>query len=128
MPVGPDPSDAGAAPLDGRTFVSTSTRGGHLAAGASIRLVFVDGLLVVSGGCNSMRGRYEHQQGRLQVPGPMAATMMACAQDLMDQDQWLAGMFAEGVDASLVGERLTLATDGVLIELVESDAEPVVRG
>lgn len=108
--------------LDGRTFLSTATRGGQAAAGAKIRLVFVDGLLVVSGGCNSMRGSYTHEAGRLRVPGPMASTMMACAQDLMDQDQWLAGLFAEGVDVSLVGERLRLVHGEVVLDFAESVA------
>lgn len=60
-----------------------------------LALSFADGDAGVSGGCNRMSGRFEiDAQGRLAI-GPMRATMMACAQPLMQADQAVGRLLAQ---------------------------------
>ncbi len=46
--------------------------------------------------------------------------MMACADDLTAQDQWLIDMFQNGATATSDGSTLTLANDDVTVELESS--------
>jgi len=46
-----------------------------------------------------------------------AATMMACSDELMAQDNWLNALFVDGVPATLDGDQLTLKNGDVEIVL-----------
>lgn len=130
--TGADGGDAGgaggaevtAADLEGRTFTSTAVTGRELVAGSSIRLTFEGGNLGVNAGCNQSTGAFVLADGALRWDGPAASTQMACEDELMAQDAWLATLFEAGVDAALDGEALTLAADDVTIELVDEGAQP----
>lgn len=103
---------------DGTTYVVTAiTEAGTprpLVEGTEIRLGFDGGQLSITAGCNSMSGRYELSDGTLTVES-LATTEMGCDPARMDQDTWVAGLFARpvelrtGADASLTSGDVVLA-------------------
>lgn len=105
--------------LDGRTFTSTDVTGRDLVTGSEITISFTDGTIGVEAGCNSMSGSYAIDDGELEV-GTLAQTMMACDDDLMDQDEWLAAFLEDDPDVALDGDTLTLRDDGVTITATEA--------
>ena len=121
-----DDSGGAAAPetadLEASTFSSTDVSGRDLVAGSTITLSFQEGTMAVKAGCNAQTAEYEVADGTLRWTGPPASTKMACpTSDLADQDQWLAGLFTDGMDASLDNGTLTLTGgDGVEVVLDES--------
>lgn len=104
--------------LDGTTYVVTGVteagRSRPLVEGTEIRLRFDDEQLSITAGCNSMSGRYELLDGMLTVES-LATTEMGCDPARMDQDTWVAGLFAgpvelrTGTDASLTSGEVVLA-------------------
>ncbi len=109
--------------LEGRTFLSTAAFGRALVPGSVVRLSFQDGQIGATGGCNSMGGPYAIEGDRL-VISRLATTEMACAPDLMDQDQWLADLL-DGATIDLEGDTLTLAKDETRLSLVDREvADP----
>ena len=109
--------------LEGRTFLSTAASGRALVPGSVVRLSFQDGQIGATGGCNSMGGPYAIDGDRL-VVSQLAMTEMACAPDLMDQDQWLAGLL-DGATIALEGDTLTLAKNETRLSLLDREvADP----
>ena len=106
--------------LEGTTYVSTSVTGHDLVEGSTINLSFEGPRMQLSAGCNIISAAYDVTDGTLAWTGEPAATMMACSDDLMAQDQWLIELFQEGVTATSDGSALTLANDEVTIELSSS--------
>ena len=104
-------------PLDGSTFTSTSVTGHELVDGSAVRLMFEDGQLGLSAGCNQMGGGYSLDGDRLVIDGAMRSTEMACDPPLMDQDSWLASWVGEGLTWRLDGAVLTLSGADVVMEL-----------
>jgi heat shock protein HslJ len=115
--------------LAGRTFLSESvTEDGQprpLVDGTRIELSFSeDGRVTASAGCNFASAPVEVVRGRILV-GDLATTEMACARELHDQDEWLAGVLAADPAHVLRGSRLRLEADGVVIGLVDREvAQP----
>jgi heat shock protein HslJ len=112
----------------GRQFLSTSvSENGQprpLEAGTRIQLAFEEVRLSANAGCNTMNGGYTITAGQLLV-GDLATTMMACAQPLMNQDQWLAAFLNKRPLIRLTGSDLTLEADGTIISFVDREvAEP----
>ena len=103
--------------LEGTTYVSTSVTGEDLVEGSTINLSFEGPRMQLSAGCNIISAAYDVTDGTLAWTGEPAATMMACPDDLMAQDQWLIELFQGGVTATSDGSTLTLANDDVTIEL-----------
>jgi heat shock protein HslJ len=117
-------SSAAAAPLDGRTFLSTKvTQKGAdrpLVPGTSIRLTFgKDGQLGVSAGCNLMGGTWRIDGGTLRVDGG-AMTEMGCDQPRMQQDQWLARLLG-GAAINVAGDTLTLDDGTIRLTLLDRE-------
>jgi heat shock protein HslJ len=102
---------------EGTTFVVTTvTEAGTprpLVEGTEIRLRFDDGQLSITAGCNSMSGRYRLVDGTLTVES-LATTEMGCDPARMDQDTWVAGLFAVPVELSLGAEPSIVSGDTVL--------------
>jgi heat shock protein HslJ len=97
--------------LVGRTFTATEVTGSYtIVPGSSITLIFEKDKLSAKAGCNSMFGAYTVTGDVLTVP-QMGSTMMACQEDLMAQDRWLAAFLSSGPTWALDGDTLTL-TDG----------------
>ena len=119
-----DTSASGAAvtgdDLEGTTYVSTSVTGYDLVEGSTINLSFEGPRMQLSAGCNIISAAYDVTDGTLAWTGEPAATMMACPDDLMAQDQWLIELFQDGVTATSDDSTLTLANDEVTIELASS--------
>jgi heat shock protein HslJ len=109
--------------LDGATYVSTAAEGQDLVEGSSVRLAFEDGRLAVDAGCNTQSAAYAVTEGRLAWTGPPIGTRMACPDDLMAQDAWVAGLLVEGLDATLDGDDLILSAGDVVLHLRREPAE-----
>jgi heat shock protein HslJ len=122
-------SSAAAAPLDGRTFLSTrvTDKGADrpLVPGTSIRLTFnKDGQLGVTAGCNHMGGTYRIDGGTLRFEGG-AMTEMGCDQARHDQDDWVFGFLGSRPTVALAGNDLTLTAGEVVIRLLDREiADP----
>ena len=106
--------------LEGSTYVSTSVTGAELVEGSTINLSFEGPRMQLSAGCNIISAAYDVTDGTLAWTGEPAATMMACPDELMAQDQWLIELFQDGVTATSDDSTLTLANDQVTIELESS--------
>jgi len=110
--------------LDGRTFLSQSaTDGGApktLVTGTQISLYFADGRVGGSGGCNSMGGDYTVDGDVLRAT-VLSMTEMACDEDRMAQDEWLAALLTGNPKVALDGDTLTIT--GATSTLVLLDRE-----
>ena len=126
-----DPSSpAGGTELADRTFLSTATTGHELVPGSSVSLSFEGSQVRANAGCNSIFGEYAVTQGSLQV-AQLGSTEMACAPELMDQDQWLIAFLEGGPSLVVSGDTLTLR-DGddelVLTDRVVADPDRPLEG
>jgi heat shock protein HslJ len=125
-----DDTASGSAPtadeLEGTTFESTDVTGHELVADTTISLAFQDDRVSANGGCNTMNGGYTITDGTLEVAA-MASTMMACSDELMAQDDWLAEFLAGGPEIALDGDTLTL-TGGDSTMTLEAVQDADVEG
>ena len=105
--------------MEGRTYASTEVRGFELVAGTVVTLTFAGGQLGASAGCNAMSGAARWHEGRLDVAGQLATTMIACPADLQAKDEWLAELLTSSPSMSLDGSTLTIGDDpGLTLEEV----------
>lgn len=116
-------SDSGAGPFDGRTFLSTEvTENGQprpLVEGTEIALDFgPEGQIGIQAGCNSMSGPAEITDNVIKAAS-LATTEMGCDPARHEQDEWLAGLFGQGLAFALDGDKLTLTVDGTVINMVD---------
>lgn len=111
-------SAADDADLAGKTFVSTQVTGHELVDGSEVRLIFQTDRISVQAGCNTLNGGASWDEGALVVTQPMARTMMACAPELMAQDDWLEAFLTSEPALSLDGGTLTLGdtTEGITLD------------
>jgi heat shock protein HslJ len=122
-------SSSAAAPLDGRTFLSTrvTDKGVDrpLVPGTSIRLTFnKDGQLGVNAGCNHMGGTYRLEGGILRFEGG-AMTEMGCDEPRHKQDDWVFGFLGSRPTITVAGNDLTLTAGDVVIRLLDREiADP----
>ena len=84
--------------------------------GSEIRLTFEQDRLVITAGCNTMSGGYTLADETLTVED-LASTQMACADPLMEQDTWLAGLFDEPVAMDVVGDDATITSGEVVLTM-----------
>lgn len=108
------------ADLAGKSYTSTEVRGHDLVEGSTITLSFEDGRVSAKGGCNTLNGDATWEGDTLEVAEPMASTMMACDQPLMDQDQWLSTFLTSSPALEVDGDTLTLGDDTTGITLTAS--------
>jgi heat shock protein HslJ len=117
-----------AAEVDDRSFLSTGVtvdgRERPLAPGTVVRLSFADGAIAVSAGCNSMGGKVTFDGSRMAIVDGLATTEMACPEELMAQDAWLASLLLAGSDVTVQDDRLTLVSAGTTIAM--QDVETAV--
>ncbi len=100
--------------LDGTAWADAEVVGYELAG--TLEVAFADGSISLSGGCNTQNGSYE-LDGDLLTAGPLMSTLMACPDELMAQDAWIAALLAEGVRVEREGSTLTWSNDEVTITL-----------
>jgi heat shock protein HslJ len=108
--------------IAGKSYTPRAAEGFTFVDPAAVTFTFpaADQISIV-GGCNAQFGDLEWDGESVKAP-TLASTLMACDQPLMDQDTALSTLLSGGVVASLDGDVLTLAADGVTIELVERAA------
>lgn len=100
--------------------MATGIEGGPaIVDGSKVELSFVDGMIVVNAGCNTMTGVVTLDGGSLAV-GHLAMTMMACDPALMAQDAWLNDFLVSGPKWTSAGKALTLDNGTATITLDEA--------
>ena len=105
----------------GRTYEATSVEGYTLIPGTTLRVGFDGDNLAVRAGCNTLHAPYTFEGLVLKWTSTPAATMIGCPQELVDQDEWLTGLFTTGMDASLDQFGANLTNDEVTIQLIRDD-------
>jgi heat shock protein HslJ len=79
-------------------------------AGSSISALFTSGgKLGGSSGCNQYSGSYKITGDSFQITSPLASTMMACSQELMDQETAYLSALNEVKKFSVTGDQLTFS-------------------
>ena len=122
-------TSAAAAPLDGRTFLSSGVtdKGAArpLVPATSIRLTFnKDGQLGVNAGCNHMGGTYRIEGGILRFEGG-AMTEMGCDEPRHKQDDWVSAFLGSRPTVALAGNDLTLTAGDLVIRFLDREiADP----
>jgi heat shock protein HslJ len=105
--------------LDGRSFVASSVEGQDLVPEVDVRFAFADAFLNIDGGCNSINGGYEVNDGTLTWTDEPFGTLIGCEPALQAQDEWLTALVTDGAVATLDDSTLTLEGDGTTLELDE---------
>ncbi len=103
--------------LDGTAWTEAEVVGHELAG--TLEVAFESGSISLAGGCNTLNGSYE-LDGDVLTAGPLMSTLMACDDDLMAQDAWIAALLEEGVTIQRDGSTLTWSADDVTITLQEA--------
>jgi heat shock protein HslJ len=81
-----------------------------LVSGSSITAQFTsDGKVSGSSGCNRYSGTYKTTGNNIEFSSPLAATMMACEQELMDQESAYLKALGEVKTFKVAGDTLTLS-------------------
>ena len=107
--------------LSGRTYEATSVEGHTLIPGTTLRVGFDGDNLAVRAGCNTLHAPYTFEGLVLKWTSTPAATMMGCPQELLDQDEWLTGLFTTGMEASVDQFGANLTNGEVTIQLIRDD-------
>jgi heat shock protein HslJ len=102
--------------LEGPSWRLTSiTSGGAVSspiAGTMVDAVFsADGTVAGSAGCNRYHGPFSASGGTMSI-GPLAATKMMCAEDVMTQEQAFLAAMGEVAGYTITGRTLTLLDAG----------------
>lgn len=111
-------------PLAGTGWILTEVNGQPALADVSVTLEFADGRLGGSDGCNSYGGGYRVEDGRLIVGADMASTLMACADEIMQQASAFTAVLLQSPAFSIEGERLTLlGEDGAALAVFAAQSQ-----
>ncbi len=87
-------------------------------------VVFDDGAIGGSTGCNNYTGAYEASGGSMTI-GPLATTLMACITPLQGQETAYLALLAQVDRYDVSGDELVLSNgDTELIRYAEGEAEP----
>ncbi len=110
--------------LQGRSFIADSITvdgtSAPAAQGSQIALTFTDTGIAVVAGCNTMIGVATLTADTVVVAEPgLVSTMMACADTLMAQDQYLSEFFAASPSYTLAGSTLTLSSGATEIVMAQ---------
>ena len=99
----------GEADLAGPFWNLSSLMDQELVAGSSISIQFTtDGKVSGAAGCNRYSGAYTTSGKSLEIATPLATTMMACEQAVMDQETAYLKALAEVKTFAINGDQLTL--------------------
>jgi heat shock protein HslJ len=95
--------------LTGKVWVLDNLNGKPPVAGTQITAAFTaDDKVGGTAGCNSYSGQYSVSGSKIQFAGPMASTMMACAQPVMDQENAYFQALAAAKSYAVNGDQLAL--------------------
>jgi len=107
--------------LAGTTYVVTAVtetgRPRELVEATEVRLRFDGERVVLTAGCNTMGGSYRLDGTRLTVLD-LSMTDMGCDQARMDQDAWLAGLFAGPVEL-VTGDQPAIRSGDTVLSLAD---------
>lgn len=112
---------SGAGDVSGRTFVATDITDRQIAEGSQIVLSFTEDAVGVQPGCNSMSAPATWDDGTLRLTGEMRSTMMACSDELMEQETWFSELLRAEPTLTLDGATLTLTGTDATVTFVEQD-------
>jgi heat shock protein HslJ len=104
------------ATLDGQEWLLTAIDGEPVDAAAGVSITFgADGTVNGSGGCNRFRGPYTVDGDTLSI-GPLAATRMACGEDIGDLETRYLGALEAAFGFAISGQDMVISTaaDGTL--------------
>ena len=94
--------------LTGQVWGLTDLSGQRLVAGTGITAQFTtDGSISGSAGCNQYSGKYTVSGSSITIKTPIASTMMACDQKVMDQETAYLKMLADARGYTVSGDQLT---------------------
>ncbi len=106
----PGSTQGGGGDVTGMVWNLTQLKDQELLPGSNITALFTtDGKVGGSSGCNRYSGSYTSSGNSLEITSPLASTMMACSQELMDQESAYLTALAEVKTFSVTGEQLTLS-------------------
>ncbi len=112
------------ADLIGSVWNLTSLTDKGLVPDVNISIKFTtDGKVGGSSGCNQYSGTYSASGNNLQISSPLASTMMACAQEIMDQESAYLKALGEVKTFTVAGDQLTLNDSnkkGILVYQAQS--------
>ena len=106
--------------LAGSTYTSTRVWGHDLAEGSRVTLTFTEEGISADAGCNTMTGPATWEGETLEVEGPLASTMMACEDPLMEQDTWVSQFLGSSPGLEVDGDELTLGDDSTGMTLTRA--------
>jgi heat shock protein HslJ len=109
--------------LDNRTFIATNVTGETLVEETRLTLAFEGENVAATAGCNTMTGGYAIEDGTL-VVGELAQTLMACADELQQQDEWVSALLTSNPAITLNGETLTLTGSEVSVTFSGPSTQP----
>lgn len=99
--------------ITGKVWVLDSLNGATPVSGTTITAEFnEDGSVGGSGGCNRYSGQYTVAGGDIQINQPMASTMMACEQAVMEQESTYFQALGAAKSFAVNGDQLTLNDEG----------------
>lgn len=100
---------AGGGDLTGQMWELSLLNEKELVPSTSISALFTsDGKVGGSSGCNRYSGTYTVSGNTFQISSPLASTMMACPQEIMDQESAYLKALSEVKTYSVTGDQLTL--------------------
>jgi len=95
--------------LTGTMWDVTTFMGQDLVPGSTITIEFAaDGKLSGSSGCNRYAGAYKTDGDTILISSPLASTMMACSQEVMDQETAYLKALGDVRTFSATNDQLTL--------------------
>lgn len=118
------PSSGGQADLTDTTWSLSTLMDKPIFADSYISALFTtDGKVAGSSGCNQYSGTYTVSGTTIQISSSLASTMMACSQELMEQESAYLQAFTEAKSFSINGDQLTLKdanNTAILVYTVQS--------
>lgn len=123
-PGGYPPPSSTADPLAGTSWILAQLNGQPALADVSVTLEFAGGRLGGSDGCNSYGGGYQVEGGKLKVDPNMVSTLMACADEIMQQASAYTAVLLQSPAFQVEAGQLTLlGEDGAALAVFAAQSQ-----
>lgn len=111
-------------PLAGTSWILAQVNGQPALADVNVTLEFADGRLGGSDGCNSFGGGYQVEDGQLKVDPNMVSTLMACADEIMQQASAFSAVLLQSPAFQVEAGQLTLlGGDGAALAVFAAQSQ-----